>query len=423
MRKALIPSLLAAVLAGCTCTGAGAPCQASSECGAGNTCLPIGSCAVACSASSNSCVAGEKCSQGGGCVPADRCGADPDCASGDLCQVGACGKPCTANSCGNGYACEGDGHCKPIPTGAGGGAGGGSSCGGELFQSSHVQANFLIVLDHSGSMNEAITGGTKWSVAAASLRQVTMQYQAQIRFGLSMFSAPANCDPGRNYVSVGDNTAGQISMALPASANGNGTPIGGALRIAQMEPSIKDMTRANFVMLVTDGKENCQGKPVDEVRALTAAGIKTFVVGFGSDVDATMLANMAVAGGTARNTTPRYYQADDPTTLNAAFGAIAQGAIGCEFKLAKAPPDPNKIFVYVNGQAIPRDTSKQVGWDYTNPANDRLSLYGTVCDAVANNPGTKVQIIYGCPDPTIIEGGGGNDGGFIGGLDGGITIN
>ena len=39
------------------------------------------------------------------------------------------------------------------------------------------------------------------------------------------------------------------------------------------------------------------------MKALAAANIKTFVVGFGSDIDATMLNNMAVSGGTTRNTT------------------------------------------------------------------------------------------------------------------------
>lgn len=407
-------------LAACQCSGTGAPCKTATECGQLGACLPIGTCAVACSSASNTCLAGEKCSQGGGCVPAGGCGADMGCTSGDLCQVGACGRPCTTNSCGSGQACQGDGHCTLVPSGAGGG--GGSSCGGELFQSSHVQANFLIVLDHSGSMMEEVngTGMAKWTIATAALRQVTTQYQSQIRFGLSMFSTPQNCNAGMNHVPVGDATAAQISMAMPATANGSGTPIAAALRQASTHAGLMDPSRANFVMVVTDGKENCAGKPVDEVKALAAANIKTFVVGFGSDVDATMLNNMAVSGGTARNTTPRYYQADNQTTLSAAFNSIAMGAIGCDFKLAQAPPDPSKIFVYVNGQLIPRDTTKKVGWDYNGPANDRVTLYGTVCDAVANDPTAKVQIIYGCPDPTLVEG---NDGGPGIDLDGGIEIN
>lgn len=409
-------------LAACQCSPTGAPCKTATECGQSGVCLPIGACAVACSAANNTCIAGEKCSQGGGCVPAGGCGADPDCATSELCQVGTCGQPCTASSCGAGQQCRSDGHCELVPQGGGGG-GGGDSCGGELFQSTHVQANFLIVLDRSGSMMQVVDGTNlaKWTIATAALRQVTTQYQSQIRFGLSMFSTTQSCNAGMNQVPVGDATAAAISMAMPMTANGNGTPIGGALRLAGQHAGLMDPSRANFVLLVTDGKENCGGRPVDEVRSLTGKNIKTFVVGFGSDVDANMLSNMAVAGGTARNGTPRYYQADDQTTLNAAFNAIAMGAIGCDFKLAQAPPDPDKIFVYVNGQAIPRDTTKKIGWDYSSPANDRLTLYGTVCDAVANDPAAKIQIIYGCPDPTLIEGGG--DGGTRIDLDAGIIIN
>jgi hypothetical protein len=300
-----------------------------------------------------------------------------------------------------------------------GGTGGGSSCGGELFQSTHVQANFLIVLDHSGSMMETINGMSKWALASTAIKQTTTQYQSQIRFGLSMFSSVTQCDPGMNYVPVGDSTAMAIGTALPPTADGRGTPIGGALHIAAGNAGLMDPTRADFVMLVTDGKENCGGNPVDEVKAMAMANIKTFVVGFGADVDATTLNNMAVYGGTARNTTPRYYQADDQMSLNAAFASIAAGAVGCDFKLSMAPPDPNKITVYVNGQMIPRDPAKHVGWDFNSPTYDRITLYGSVCDAVANNPGAQVQIVYGCPDG-IVEGPG--DAGQID-LDAGIIIN
>ena len=410
-------------LAACQCSGQGAPCSAATDCGQGGTCLPIGACAVACSADNNTCIAGEKCSKGGGCVPAGGCGADLDCtgSGGELCQVGSCGMPCTANSCGAGQSCQADGHCIMIPSGGTGGGGGTDpACGGELFQSAHVQANFLIVLDASGSMMSKVGGVPKWTLATGAVKTVTSQYESQIRFGLSMFSTQQQCNAGMNQVPVGDLTAMPIANALPMTVSGNGTPIGAALKLAGQHPGLMDPSRANFVLLVTDGKENCGGKPVDEVKALALANIKTFVVGFGGEVDATMLNNMAVAGGTARNTPPRYYQADDQATLNAAFNQIAMGAIGCDFKLQKAPPDPNKIYVYVNGQAIPRDSSHTAGWDYNGAANDRITLYGTVCDAVATNAAAKVQIIYGCPDPTLVEG---RDGGTPPiDLDGGIEI-
>jgi hypothetical protein len=314
-----------------------------------------------------------------------------------------------------------DGHCTPPetengPSDSGGGSDdGGASCGGQLFQSTHVQANFLILLDHSSSMMELVAGTPKWFAAVSALKTITAQYDAQIRFGLSMFSMSGICSVGANDVPVGDMTASAIAAALPGTADGIGTPIAAALRQAGMLPGLQDPARANFVMLVTDGRENCFGDPVAEASTLAAANIKTFVVGFGGEVDATTLSRMAVNGGTARNTTPRYYQADDPAALGLAFSSIAQGAMGCDFKLATTPPDPNKVFVYVNGQLIPRDPSRHVGWEYTSGA-DRLTLYGTVCDAVANDPNAKVSIVYGCPDPSIVEMG---DGGLID-LDAGI---
>jgi hypothetical protein len=316
------------------------------------------------------------------------------------------------------------------------GGGGGDSCGGELFQSTKVQANFLIMLDHSGSMAEDVNGqkpapagSSKWDLAAAAVRQVTSKYNDQIRFGFATFSIKAMaCEEGHVIVPVGDMTASQISAQIPTEADGSYTAIAGALRTAGMHQALQDTTRANYVMLLTDGNENCAKKagggndlraPVRSAAQLATANIKTFVVGFGGAVDKMVLNDTAVAGGTARNTTPFYYQADDQTTLESAFDSIAKGAIGCAFKLAKAPPVPDKVSVYVNGQLIPRDTNKRIGWDFNGTAFDRISLYGTVCDAVANNPSAKVQIVYGCPGG-IIEAPG--DGGTIN-LDAGIAIN
>jgi hypothetical protein len=144
---------------------------------------------------------------------------------------------------------------------------------------------------------------------------------------------------------------------------------------------------------------------------MAARGIKTYVVGFGTEVDTTRLAKMAVEGGTARLATPKYYQADDQATLNAAFTQIAAGAAGCDYKLAKAPPDLNKIFVAVDGNLINHDPNKQMGWEY-NATTGRLTLYGGACDLVQKSASPKVQIVYGCPDPTLIEGGGKGDGGY-----------
>lgn len=378
-------------------------CNQNAQCGQGDVCLQVGTCANQCS-TQNDCGAGEKCSASGGCVPQAGCGDDRDCSSGTLCSLGSCRAPCTpTNGCFEGSVCTSDGHCiEPLdPSGNPGPQG---ACGGEVFQSSKVQANFLIVLDHSGSMMSKVGGTPKWSSAVTALKSITTQYDDQVRFGLQLFSTQTKtCDPGKVDVAIGDRTATAIAAALPATANGNQTPIGGALSVAAMNPGLDDQSRANFVLLVTDGIENCNGDPAAQVSALAARGIKTYVVGFGNEVNANNLSQMAIAGGTARNTMPRYYQADSPTELTQAFSAIAQGAVGCDFKLAKTPPDPSQIVVTVNGKLVPHDKNRVAGWEYTASSN-RVTLYGPACDVVVAQPGAQVSLAYGCPG-TVVDAG------------------
>lgn len=418
MRKLLTVSAVLVLAASCGGSGGttGGTCRNSGECGPGSVCLAAGVCAAKC-ITSNDCLAEEKCSTSGGCVPKNGCGADAECSTGNVCDALACVASCVPGSCASGRTCQVDGHCSQP-----GADGGTASCGGELFQATRVQANFLIVLDQSCSMGETLpAGGTKWNLATAALQTVTTQNQSEIRFGLSMFPGAAKCAPGSNFVPVGDQTAGAIAGAFPAQSTGTATPIGAALLLAAQRPELTDLTRANYVLLVTDGMENCNGDPVAAVTAMAARGIKTYVVGFGTEVDAARLALMAIEGGTARLTTPRYYQADDQATLNSAFKQIAAGAAGCDYKLTKTPPDVNKIYVAVDGNLINHDPNKQMGWEY-NPTTGRLTLYGGACDVVQKSTSPKVQIVYGCPDPTLIEGGGKGDGGYPPvSYDGGIT--
>lgn len=420
--------ITAASFGGCG-VPSGPGCKLDAECGPGAVCLASRACAPKCKTATG-CMSDEKCSMSGGCVPKTGCGADGECTGGNVCEGTSCVASCKAAGCPTGRTCQANGHCSdPVSQGTGGGTGGvgggAPSCGGELFSSARVQANFLIVLDRSGSMEEKLPAGqSKWSLASLAVKGVTAQNESAIRFGLSMFPGASKCTEGSNAVGVGDKTAAQISMALPATATGSGTPIGAALTLASKRPELTDATRANFVLLVTDGMENCGGDPVAAVRGMAARGIKTYVVGFGADVDPARLTQMATEGGTARLGTAKYYQADDQASLNTAFGQIAAGAAGCDFKLAKAPPDLNKIYVAVDGNLINRDPNKQMGWDY-NAQTGRLTLYGGACDVVQKSAAAKVQIVYGCPDPTLIEGGGHGDGGYPTPRtdDGGVSIN
>ena len=339
-------------------------------------------------------------SSGSVCISQSACTSDRDCAAGNTCgPTGQCQAVAVSPAVAAPSKPGPDAGPPPSPP---------ASCGGELFPLTHVEANFLILFDKSGSMQELVTTQSKYAAATNAVNTLVSQHEATIRFGLTMFPVGDtllnNCQPEQNSVAIGPMHASAIATVLAARTPSGNTPLAAVLQSAEQVPELKDPTRANYVLMVTDGMETCMGRPVAEVKRLFAANIKTYVVGFGSGVDATTLSSMASGGGTARAAVPRYYQVDDPAALSASLAAIVRGVVGCDFTLSKAPTDLTKLFVYVNGQLASRDTSKKNGWDFS-PSNNRLTLYGSACESISNTPNSKVSTIYGCPDVTLIEGG------------------
>ena len=197
------------------------------------------------------------------------------------------------------------------------------ACGG-------VPPNMLIVQDVSGSMNDTVGSTTKWDAAKAAVKAMTDQYAAGgIRFGLELFADPDqsdNCTATKIHVGCADNNAAAIQAKMNAESPWSNTPLKQALDTAAGYSGLKDATRANYVLLITDGQETCDSDTsacITSVLNLKAANIKTFVVGFGSGVDANVLNSMATDGGTAKSTSPYYYQADNQADLQAALDTIA----------------------------------------------------------------------------------------------------
>lgn len=271
----------------------------------------------------------------------------------------------------------------------------------------------MIVLDGSKSMNDEIDGGvTMWNAAVAAVTQMTSG-SASMHFGLEMFSVKATsssekeCLSGSILVPIGDGNAAKITAALPSEAQGDGTPLAAGIKVALTDPALANPDRNNSLVVITDGSESCKGDPVAAVQEAfnRPVRVRTFVVGFGGSVKAATLEKMAVSGGTARLTTPRYYQADNPADLQAALTAISNSAQNCDFSLSQTPTDLSKLHISVDGQWVSYDPSRVSGWFY-DAATNRVTLYGPACDLLANTAGATVSVNYGCPDDGV-------DGGYF----------
>ncbi len=212
----------------------------------------------------------------------------------------------------------------------------------------------LIVLDRSDSMGAspgfAADGGTlppKWTLAVGAVDAITAApTDTQLRYGLEVLPKVSDrCGTGELLVPADLSRGATIASTLASTSLLSGTPIGGALEIAQtMLQAVKVTGRRQYVVLVTDGNETCSTNgPLPVVQALAAAGVMTYVVAFG-DVKP-LLNDLACAGMTAKNfstscektstgyvsnggTAALYFSALDGVSLKNALATIA-GDVCC----------------------------------------------------------------------------------------------
>lgn len=203
------------------------------------------------------------------------------------------------------------------------------------------------------------SSASKWTLAVEAVDLITQAPTDQtMRFGLELLpdvpcvsvQGQGMCGSGVIETQLGLGNGAAIATTLGATQLELGTPIGGALHVAETKlASVKVPNRKQFAMLVTDGGETCTADgPLPVVQSLAASGIDTFVIGFGAAVDAALLNDLACAGMTAKNfsssctqssggyvasvasTTHVYYDASDGPALKTALATITNGVCcGC----------------------------------------------------------------------------------------------
>jgi hypothetical protein len=334
------------------------------------------------------CGAGLFCSATNTCIPTGTCATGADCTSGMICDAAT--KKC-------------------VP---------GGDCGAEYATATVIPANLLVVLDRSCSMTGAVTATeNKWQVAVAAMQKMTTVYKDRIRFGLTMFpdTDADKCNQGKIPIPVGPGNEAAIAKLLTAALSTTDpnypdgpcvTNIDTAVQQASFEPAFKDKTRKSYALLMTDGGQagcSVAGADTGTIKILGdmfAAGIPTFVVGFGKSVTASSLNNFATAGGVpTADPTKKYYQADDAASLDKALSTIASKTLGCTFSLSKTPPDPSKIYVFFDKTTeVPRDPTKATGWEY-DPKTNTVTFFGGSCDEIKSGKVTDVAIVFGCNRP------------------------
>jgi hypothetical protein len=340
----------------------------------------------------------------------------------------------------------------------------GDACGQSSVQASNKVVNILLVIDKSGSMTTTPTGFStdKWTAMKTALSGALDQVKGGISFGLELFpnnlttpiarDCTSDCwdiPPGDSAVLVavgpGTTTVPQILAKLEIAPAG-GTPTAAALKSAAdyfTTGAGKSLTGDKYVLLATDGGPNGNGSiscdattctanidrntfatnycdanivpdgnknclddkgSVDQISAMAAAGIKTFVIGIpGTEFPlyiSTLDAMAAASGVPASTTSPKYYAVSASggvAGLEQVFETITKQLItSCRQQLQSNPPDSMLLNVYVDGKLVTRGATD--GWTLdTSTSPPTVVIQGMTCTNLQMNGASSIQILYGCP--------------------------
>jgi hypothetical protein len=290
-----------------------------------------------------------------------------------------------------------------------------------------VAPEFLIVLDTSASMNDAIEGPcagacgarSKWSAAVSGLGSVLASTGATVNWGLELLGGGSDaCTAGDVTVAPAAGTTGAILDELARrSIGGNLTVTGNTPTRAAVSAAALHFFRETYwaspaILLLTDGAPDCGAGAADPTASDTAGavqavsgalagGVPTAVVGLGAFdamTDDTWSA-LALAGGIPRSGSPVYYPVKDAAGLVAAVEQVIATVGTCIYTI----PDPpgtsgatsrDPIAVLLDGNEIPEDFN--AGWAYTDASHTHVQIHGPACDAVRAGTATMVAIAFRC---------------------------
>ena len=201
----------------------------------------------------------------------------------------------------------------------------------------------LLILDASGSMNAKLPNGeTRIAVAQRAIKGVAGFVPGQAQLSLRMYGAQSaahqkNCQDTNLAVPFGTASAngGPITVAVDATKAQGYTPI--AYSLDKAANDFPAEAKERVIVLVSDGKETCQGDPVVAAKALAGKNITIHTVGFIVDTAARgqLQAIARATGGT-------YFDApvgpELPETLKQALNACKTRVVALPLK-----PQPGKL--------------------------------------------------------------------------------
>lgn len=340
-----------------------------------------------------------ECSETCNASGADTCPSGFHCASS-----GTCFAECSqgGGECGSQNTCTPDGFCVDdgdVPDGA---------CPNINFNASPTTPSIQLVIDRSGSMDEAFGNVSRWEATKTALigpAGVVTTLQAEIYFGATTYTAGNMC-PNLTRVGRALNNQAAIAAMLAANEPDADTPTGESVRavIQDFQSNAPPAGSPPYIVLATDGIPDLCANGNDEVggaaesiaaaQAAYNAGIRLFVLGVGPGVTPDHLQKVANAGaGLDVNTGDApIFVGNNPAELSAAFQSIIGGVISCELDINGQVSESGASagIVRLNGQIL------TYGTDWVLADSDTIRLVGAACDELSSTESPQVSAEFPC---------------------------
>lgn len=370
------------------------------------------------------------------------CALDDDCPSGTFCgTAGTCTAQCANGStCADGQRCSAHGRCGGLDTfgadfDAGsdpGSTGDGGACADLQLTLGKTEPTVVLLVDQSNSMVASFSGGTRWTVIKSVLLDdpagLIKPLEGDVRFGLTMFANDTSDSKCPDLTSVDhalDNYAAIKGVFGPAGTKPN-TPTGESIRaVAGLDASgnaipggfaAEDAPGPKIIVLATDGDpDSCADPTANDDPTTTArrraaqdiavvatqqafaAGIRTYVIAVGDEIQASNQQEIANAGlGFAPNggALAPFYRPTDSATLATQLRQIVDGVRSCTFSLNGSVQAGKEASGTVSLNGTPLTYGDANGWQLNSPTE--LELRGTACDTIKSSSSAQLSASFPC---------------------------
>lgn len=235
----------------------------------------------------------------------------------------------------------------------------------------------MLVLDGSNSMWGRIDGVEKIVVARDVLSQMIADFPPGMEVGLAAYGhrRAEACDDIEILLAPGNYSREVLEAAIRGVQPRGKTPITNALQL--VADGLEDNTEMTHLVLVSDGRETCEGDPCDLVRTLREQGIQLTVHVVGLDVgieESDQLQCIADAGGGV------YAAAGTAGELTAALSDIRETVVEeveeSKTAAASAPPEGSKpgILIHPFWQLETGEKAYEGRISFANQSNGRLRI-------------------------------------------------